>query len=344
MLDGGLTKKTVKKMGKSRDRSAFRIVLLISILTAGCATNMTSVATFGDATSKVAEQTNAVLTKIPQSCLDQFDLLSGQAALATAVVAGPTGDAAASARHTAYTAEQRGALRDYATRLTTQKPELAAACDRMAKFTPALQGMSASLAGFASALTALAKDEFVTYRPEFGALTQSIAALPLHENKPLLNDKQVAAVNGLEALIYKAATESYRQRKLTEVLDQGVKIMPDVVKALQRVSSAYADDLVSVAERARASREDAKGMQKAGLLYEPIAQQEFTYRMQGVEAAAQARVDALRGYDALLDKLPPTLTAARDSVRHVPLQDVIAEVKAFAQDAYAVQQKLQAAF
>jgi hypothetical protein len=328
-----------------RPRFAFRIIaLLTSLLATACATNMTNVATFGDATSTVAQQTNAVLTKIPQSCRDQLDLLSGQLALANSVIVPSASNTGAFAPHTTYSAQQRLALGDYAQRLTAQQIQLASECERMATFTPVLQGMSSSLAAFASALTALAKDEFVTYKPELDSLTQSIAALPVEGNKPLLDTAQVSALSGLQALIYKAATESYRQAKLTEVLDQGAAIMPGVVSALKSVSADYADALALVAQRAKAASEDAVAMRMAGLLYEPIAQQEFQYRLKLVEASAQARIDALKGYDALLDKVSPTLKAARDSVRHVPVHDVIAEVKAFAQQAYDVQQKLQKAF
>src|SRR5260370_25702517 len=98
-----------------RPRFAFRIIaLLTSLLATACATNMTSAATFGGATSTVAQQTNAVLTKIPQSCRDQLDLLSGQLALANSVIVPSASNTGAFAPHTTYPAQQRLAPGDYA--------------------------------------------------------------------------------------------------------------------------------------------------------------------------------------------------------------------------------------
>ncbi|WP_321964235.1 hypothetical protein [Paraburkholderia sp. J7] len=335
-------------------------IFLVCSLTSACTTNMTSVATFGDATASVATQTNAVLTKMPQGCRDNLALVTQERTLVESVLTAggiasgkglsPKNTGAATMNQASVQSaiqSHRAALDGMRAALQTAEESLAKSCEEMEALTPALAGLGTILSSYALGIKALAQDDFVTYKPELDKLPTSIGAIPRPgvPSETLLTKDQVASISDLQKLLYKAAIESYRQKKLKQVLDgNNEKVVVDLVDALRQVSTYYVGTLDSVKTSADALATDAKKLQQEGLLYEPIGLLEVNVRMQGFANATELKLDAVKEYVALLEKVQPAFEKARDSINTVPAQDIVAEVKDFAQSAYEVQQKMQKAF
>ncbi|MGY6122177.1 hypothetical protein ACW9YQ_17740 (plasmid) [Paraburkholderia strydomiana] len=307
---------------------------------------MTSVATFGDATAAVAQQTTEVLPKMPQNCLDLRAVIAEQRLIGVAALSRsspPKGASASSAQN--YSDAQREKLSEFVKFLGSVDSQIKVLCARMSAFAPALELMSTSLANYGSAIKALAQDSFVTYRPEFDTLPKAIGAIPAGGAKTLLTSAQVSAITGLQALIYKAATESYRQAKLKEVLDKRNQVvLMNVVTELQKVTANYAYLIYLLGDQEKAAAENGQALETQVFLFEPIAVQEYAVRMSVQRDATQARMDALNGYGDVLRKVQPAFEKARESIDSVSAKDVAIEVKDFAQSAYSVQKKLRDAF
>ncbi len=322
------------------------VVALTCVSVTACVTNMASVATFGAATSTVSQETSVALTRMSQGCTDLLILISSQRTLGTSVLSrgDPTPYKSTSSR-AQYSDAQWKTLANYVKSLQGQEGELSSECAQMARFAPIMQGVGASLAAYASAIKALAQNEFVTYKPVPHFQLEAISAIPTDGPDPLLTQPQVAAIGVLQMLLHKAATESYQQDKLKEVLSESnEEVVIRVVNALQRVSTRYAVTLNCLRRHAQTAADESEGLQMTGGQLEPITQPEFSLRMRAQEATAEAKLGALEEYVALLDELRPTFEKARASVDHVPAQDLDVELNDFAQAAYKVQQKMQLAF
>ncbi len=329
---------------------------LLSFGLGACATNMSNVATFGDATTAVAQQTTIVLPKVAPTCSELRSLIGEQRRIAAAALAhAEESQKAASAQAKGHpkhgarasssqpsAADLQKSLSGYVASLTNIDSPMKQSCDRLTSFKPQLEALSASLASYATAIKALAQDEFVTYRPELDTLPKSIGAIPAGKST-LLTSEQVDAISGLDALVYKAATESYRQAKLKDVLNNDEPLIR-VVNKLQDVTVKYSYELATLASQGGTAVANAKALQREGLLLEPIGVQEFAVRVQAQQALTKDREDALTAYAEVLKKVQPALEKVRDSVNHPPAKDLVAEVKDFAQAAYNVQQKLRDAF
>jgi hypothetical protein len=195
------------------------VVALTCVSVTACVTNMASVATFGDATSTVSQETSVALTRMSQGCTDLLILISSQRTLGTSVLSrgDPTPYKSTPSR-AQYSDAQWKTLANYVKSLQGQEGELSSECAQMARFAPIMQGVGASLAAYASAIKALAQNEFVTYKPVPHFQLEAISAIPTDGPDPLLTQPQVAAIGVLQMLLHKAATESYQQDKLKEVL------------------------------------------------------------------------------------------------------------------------------
>lgn len=304
---------------------------------------MTSVATFGDAMAAVAQQTTDVMSKMPRNCRDLRALVAEQRMIAISALAQNPPRPVPGTFTPPYRDSDREQLSQYVTVLGSVDDKIKQNCDKMASFAPQLQALSTSLAAYAAAIKALAQDEFVTYRPEFDTLPKSIGAIPTGGSKALLTNSQLSAINGLDVLVYKAATESYRQSELKEVLNNEEPVV-QVVRELEDVADRYTQEVLLLGLQEQAAADNGIALQRQRLLFEPIASQEYAARMAIQRQVAQAQSDALNAYIDVLKKVRPTLEKARDSVNHIPMKDLAAEVKEFAQSAYSVQKKLRDAF
>ncbi|SAL85996.1 hypothetical protein AWB68_07873 [Caballeronia choica] len=326
----------------------FFLFLCAGLGLSGCATNMTSVATFGDATAAVAQQTTEVLPKMPQNCRELQTLFSEQRAIVSSALTQKDTKNQPVARKAALSAandvnDERGQLDVYVESLASASGTVQGNCKLMDSYAPQLQALSSTLASYASAVKALAQDQYVTYRPEYGALSKSVGSIPVGGTKSLLDPKQVDAINGVEALIYKLATQSYRQSKLKEVLDNS-KPVENVIQQLQIVAGLYLVEIQGLAVAQLNAAGAAKVLQQKQLLFEPIAVQEYVKGLQAQQSVTKSRASALQEYIQVLSKVGPTLTKARDSINRVPLQDTVREIEEFAHAAYSAQQSLRDAF
>jgi hypothetical protein len=322
------------------------LLLGLCVLLPACATNMASVATFGDATASVSQQTTVVLTKMPESCMDLVGMSSELHEIGISALSRRTAvPANAEAQRAAPSDIDRTKVTQLISALPAQQASLTASCSRLSQLTTAMQGVSGTLAAYATAIKALAQDQFVTYKPEFDSLPKVIGTIPKDATHTLLTTEQVTALDGLQKLIYTAAIQSYRQTKLVEVLGgNNETAVVQVVAALRAVAVAYREQLELVQASITANVSAIRGLQGGGFLFEPIAQQEFAIRMNAQDRVNVARREALDQYVSVLDKVHPAFVKARESVTSAPTKDILLEIKDFAQSAYEVQQKMQKAF
>lgn len=325
-------------------------VLLGCLYLSACAINLSNVATFGDSMSSVAAETSTVLVNMPAACRQTLVLVSEQRRVVAAVQAALAERAkrpVISSEESAGLGNKQAHLTVFAQALETSEASLSDTCPGIESLMPALQGLSVVLSAYGSAIKSLAQDSFVTYNAELDVLPESLGRIPRpgHRSEALLTREQTESISALQKLLYEAAIHSYRQRKLEQVLDdRNRQAILAVVNALRQASAYYSPMLDIVQVKTVAVIDDARMLQREGLLLEPVGLQEFSIRMAGQAEAVKAKQDALRSYVALLDKVEPALDKTRWSLRNPADKELLSEVREFARTASEVERKLRKAF
>ncbi|TCW79590.1 hypothetical protein C5O80_28885 [Burkholderia sp. SRS-46] len=194
-------------------------------------------------------------------------------------------------------------------------------------------------------MKSLSQDQFVTYNPALDSLPQSLAGFKKPDGSSLITTSQVQAVDSLQKLIYSAAIQSYRQKKLSSVLnDDTSKDVSRIVDALKNLAGDYMTQLKANQQLALQTKDFFSVLQSAGYYFEPIAQENISTDMAAMSVKNEAQQHALNQYVVLLDKLMPAFKAAQSSVQSPSEKDVAIEIKDFSKSAYDTAEALKKAF
>ena len=159
-----------------------------------------------------------------------------------------------------------------------------------------LQGLQSVITAYMSGLGDLASDETIN----FDKSTSDLAA-SLNQSK-LLSDKDTQAATTISALLARAVTDGYRQRKLKTLITDSNQPLQDVIAATRKiVSQGFVNDLRT--ESALVSRYYANFMLAPDNPPEPVAM--VLAQEAKVEALAQVdgRIRTAQDFDAVLVKI-----------------------------------------
>jgi hypothetical protein len=327
--------------GEEQMRPEICLPVALIFLTAGCATNLTDVATFANSTAAVTGETSTVFANLPDTCTDFEGLYKAEYDVGTSALA----HAATAKPRTAINPAVASAAQNTINSLTPIQQQVSANCSRIKDLTPALQLLNQALANYATGLKNLSQDQFVTYNPAFDNLPQSLANLKGSNGSPLMTANQVQAVDKLQNLIYTAAIESYRQKKLAAVLnDTSGDAIATVVDALKALANDYETQLMANQQLTQQVQDLFVILQNAGYYFEPIAQESESTQLAAISQKSKAQQDALNDYVTLLDKVMPAFKAAQSSVESPSKKDVAVEIKDFAKSAYDAGEAIKKAF
>ncbi|QIE30212.1 hypothetical protein [Caballeronia sp. SBC2] len=317
------------------------LLAALVLLTAGCATNLTDVATFANSTATVTAETSTVFAVLPDTCIDFESLYKAEYDVGTSALAHANTTKPKAAINPAVAEAAQNTINN----LKPIEQQVSANCSRIKNLTPALQLLNQALANYASGLKNLSQDQFVTYNPAFDNLPQSLANLKGSNGTPLVTAKQVQAVDGLQKLIYSAAIQSYRQKKLSQVLNEASgEAVTTVVDALKALASDYETQLMANQQLAEQVQDLFVLLQDAGYYFEPIAQESESTQLTAISQKNKAQQEALNDYVMLLNKVMPAFKAAQSSVESPSKKDVAVEIKDFAKSAYDAGEAIKKAF
>ncbi|MBN3820221.1 hypothetical protein G3N57_28225 [Paraburkholderia sp. Se-20369] len=315
------------------------ICATLSFFLAGCATNLSSVSTFANSASSVASETNTVFSSLPDTCTDFESLFRAEYNVGSSALAH-----AKTTKQKIHPAIEQAA-QNAVNGLQPVRQQVRDNCTRIEKLSPALQLLNQALSNYASGLKSLSQDQFVTYNPALDSLPQSLAGFKKPDGSSLITTSQVQAVDSLQKLIYSAAIQSYRQKKLSSVLnDDTSKEVSRIVDALKNLAGDYMTQLKANQQLALQTKDFFSVLQSAGYYFEPIAQENISTDMAAMSVKNEAQQHALNQYVVLLDKLMPAFKAAQSSVQSPSEKDVAIEIKDFSKSAYDTAEALKKAF
>lgn len=120
-------------------------------------------------------------------------------------------------------------------RAATYDPDIATKCAELKQLQPRLLTAHAVLEQYMGAMGKLAGDQVVSYDENLGALESQVNAIKLFKKE------QASAVTGLAKFLAKIATDGYRRKKLTEVIQAtngDIQVITDAFKNI--VGADYA--------------------------------------------------------------------------------------------------------
>ncbi len=284
--------------------------LLVSAL-AGCANNYTNVRTFAQATTSITQATPVLLADNKLSCVRSQQL----AEEVLTVLKNP--DA------TQYAEEYR------------------TICDeRENKLQPIVE-LNVVLNNFSTAVESLARDDFVTGKPEADAASNflsNMGKLGAFE----LSSGQVSAVTGLVQFVTNAMLNSERQGVLGKAFSaENQQNLQSVIAALGKAGDFYINDLRSEKILIGLVSNEIEHKLSAS---ESLAVSEFKLRLRGQRDLVEARMNAVRQYQQALVKLKDAIAPAAQSINQPDNREILREIKDFARQAYDVNRQFRAAF
>ncbi|SMC27273.1 hypothetical protein SAMN02745857_02780 [Andreprevotia lacus DSM 23236] len=316
---------------------------LAALLISGCATNLSAVSTFGNSTEALATQSGEMLQHYAAFC----DEVVGHVEQENRILQLTRLYWAAQPASTAKT----DALRtlDEADEAFSPHADTAAGrqqCEQDRVRLARAQVFAQALQHYASALGAVASDQFVTYNARFDDLGNHLRGTPLLAGEtPAQINAQVEAVQGLTRLVYDMAVRHYRQTQLASALgDEQEQRIALLLGQLQAITQSYQQSLTTAALQTRITASFNRRLLHLGTLPEPLAVAEQTRALEVRQKDLEQRAAALGKLLAALEQLPPAFTQARDAVQHPDRKDIAKEVLDFGKAVYKLQRQIGDAF
>jgi len=280
---------------------AYLLLSIIVLSLFGCSKNYTNVRTFADATTSVTQATPALLTDNQQSCWRSQRLTQQMLTVIK------------SDFEAKYSADYK------------------AICESRGKKLKPIADINTVLSNFSGAISSLAKDDFVTGKPEAENATNFLTSMGKLGAFELTSD-QISAVTKISQFVTNAMLNSERQSSLSKAFSQeNQKNLKEIISALQKASGFFLLDLVSETETiCLISTEMARNRGNE----EVLALSEFKDRLASQIEIIEAKKIAITKYSEALLKLSEAIAPAAKSIQNPGNKEILTEIKNFAQQAY----------
>ncbi|WP_148289758.1 hypothetical protein [Ideonella sp. B508-1] len=288
-------------------RYAHLLVIVVAVLTSGCAINLSAVRDFADETKKISVAFDPILTGAVEQCQQKFVL------------------------RRVYTSDV--AIKDFDAADTIKRAEMN--CQPIAEENLTAKGISSALADYATKLSAIAGDGVASsIDDDYDALTKKIG-----EFKDIPKEK-LGAVTALFKFITSAAVARVQRQAIEEALshEEAVSVLADaLVTYTDRVYGAY------VSER-RSDNEAFAEALKADARATPVATRLQLMELYRLDLQLQQQHKAVGAMRTSVNQMKATIKDLRANLDKLSDNDRLKEVQKLAKEVRSLYQQLDKAF
>ncbi|WP_120298274.1 hypothetical protein [Paraburkholderia sp. BL23I1N1] len=196
------------------------------------------------------------------------------------------------------------------------------------------------LENYASALSAISQDNYVTVNGEVKDVDGILSSLNSAKLTAVTAD-QKSAVEAIVGFVGTAALEVYRHAKIADALSpQNVKAAKEISAAIR---SAVHDYDAQLAQEGKAYDVAITAVSVVAS-NERLAVQEYLLRMTDIQSSLSQRRQAVDAYNKALASMGTALDAAAADVVNPSFHEISDSVVSYAKQAYAVQVSFRKAF